>query len=202
MNDNPILKQEFFNRLPGGVDTFSIYNWLVVGIIALYIVPISIYSLFYCKCSFLFDVIFGTFSFIFYTPTYMNILNTFALCRIDDISWGTKGLDAAEDTKNLSLKETWRSIKIMYVGKFLFWNIIVAAALLIISSPLTLRGYYSYRSSDYEDILVDSYVRKFFLIFGLMAIIGASLFIKIFLGAIYSIAYRCCVSTRDHKTLV
>ena len=75
----------------------------------------------------------------------MNILNTFALCRIDDISWGTKGLDAAEDTKNLSLKETWRSIKIMYVGKFLFWNIIVAAALLIISSPLTLRGYYSYR---------------------------------------------------------
>jgi chitin synthase len=40
------------------------------------------------------DVIFGVVSFIYYTPTYLNILNTFALCRIDDISWGTKGLDA------------------------------------------------------------------------------------------------------------
>lgn len=49
------------------------------------------------------DVIFGTFSFLFYIPTYLNILNTFALCRIDDISWGTKGLDA-EDNRNNNLK--------------------------------------------------------------------------------------------------
>jgi len=32
--------------------------------------------------------------YLFYTPTYVNILQIFAFCRIDDLSWGTKGLDA------------------------------------------------------------------------------------------------------------
>jgi hypothetical protein len=27
------------------------------------------------------------------------MLNTFAICRIDDISWGTKGLDAEDNSK-------------------------------------------------------------------------------------------------------
>ena len=31
---------------------------------------------------------------MFYGPTYLNILNIYSICRIDDISWGTKGLDA------------------------------------------------------------------------------------------------------------
>jgi chitin synthase len=42
----------------------------------------------------------GAFSFLFYGPTYLNILNIYSLCRIDDISWGTKGLDAAGSSKN------------------------------------------------------------------------------------------------------
>ncbi len=90
----PALKTKFFNSLPGGLATFMVYKWLVVGVMGLYIVPILVYAIFYCRLEFLIDVIFGTFSFIYYTPTYINILNTFALCRIDDISWGTKGLDA------------------------------------------------------------------------------------------------------------
>ena len=45
------------------------------------------------------DVIFSAISFIFYGPTYLNILNIYALCRIDDISWGTKGLDSEVGTK-------------------------------------------------------------------------------------------------------
>jgi len=97
------LRENFFNALPGGVYTFIIYKWIVVGVVSLYIIPISIYSIFFCKCEFVGDVLFGTISFIFYTPTYLNILNTFALCRIDDISWGTKGLDT-EDNKNKDLK--------------------------------------------------------------------------------------------------
>jgi chitin synthase len=32
-------------------------------------------------------------SYLFYAPTYVNILQIFAFCRIDDLSWGTKGLD-------------------------------------------------------------------------------------------------------------
>lgn len=33
-------------------------------------------------------------SYIYFSPTYINILQTFAFCRIDDLSWGTKGLDS------------------------------------------------------------------------------------------------------------
>jgi len=60
---------------------------------AIYILPIVIYITCYCRASFLVDVIFSTVSFLFYGPTYLNILNIYSLCRIDDISWGTKGLD-------------------------------------------------------------------------------------------------------------
>jgi chitin synthase len=35
-------------------------------------------------------------SYIFYSPTYINLLQIFAFCRIDDLSWGTKGLDNNE----------------------------------------------------------------------------------------------------------
>jgi chitin synthase len=35
-------------------------------------------------------------SYLYYSPTYINILQIFAFARIDDLSWGTKGLDMAE----------------------------------------------------------------------------------------------------------
>ena len=35
-------------------------------------------------------------SYIFFVPSYANILLIYAFCRIDDLSWGTKGRD--EDT--------------------------------------------------------------------------------------------------------
>lgn len=170
--------------------TFMIYKWLVVGVVALYVIPILVYAIFYCKCQFLMDVLFGTFSFIFYTPTYLNILNTFALCRIDDISWGTKGLDAAQDTRAKGLKDSWKSIKILYVAKFLFWNIIVGAAMLIVSSPINISAGLI-TAEIYNGFLISSYIRKFFMTFFLMAIIGFALFLKIVIGAMYSIGYRC-----------
>lgn len=33
-------------------------------------------------------------SYIYFSPTYVNILQIFSFCRVDDLSWGTKGLDA------------------------------------------------------------------------------------------------------------
>jgi chitin synthase len=40
------------------------------------------------------EMIVSLLSYLFYAPTYLNILLTFAFCRIDDLSWGTKGLDS------------------------------------------------------------------------------------------------------------
>lgn len=38
-------------------------------------------------------------SYIFYVPSYVNILLMYAFCRIDDLSWGTKGLDEDIDRR-------------------------------------------------------------------------------------------------------
>lgn len=34
-------------------------------------------------------------SYLYYSPTYINLIQIFAFARIDDLSWGTKGLDMA-----------------------------------------------------------------------------------------------------------
>lgn len=115
-------------------------------------------------------------------------MNTFALSRIDDISWGTKGLDEEED-RNKDLKESWKSIKILHVAKYIFWNVTVGAAMLVLSSPINLQGLIT--PQEYNGLLVQSYVRKFFMTFFLMVIIGFALLLKIILGAIYNLGYRC-----------
>ncbi len=48
---------------------------------------------------------------------------------------------------------------------------------------------------------MDAYVRKFFMTFFLMAIIGFALFLKIILGAMYSISYRCSHHKSEKKIL-
>lgn len=34
-----------------------------------------------------------------YAPTYVHLLIIYAFCRIDDLSWGTKGLDTSTGSK-------------------------------------------------------------------------------------------------------
>lgn len=61
--------------------------------------------------------------------------------------------------------------------------------MLVISSPINVQGLIT--QDEYNDLQVASYVRKFFMTFGLMVVIGTALLIKIILGAIYSLCYRC-----------
>ena len=62
-----------------------ILYYMVIGIFGLYVLPIMIYPLIYQRFSFVEDVLFSSFSFLFFIPTYLNILNVYALCRIDDV---------------------------------------------------------------------------------------------------------------------
>lgn len=39
------------------------------------------------------EMITSLLSYLYYSPTYINLLQIFAFARIDDLSWGTKGLD-------------------------------------------------------------------------------------------------------------
>jgi chitin synthase len=58
-------------------------------------VPVLIYSILYWNAKPAIELVKDAFSFVFYSPTYFIIINIYALCRIDDISWGTKGLDSS-----------------------------------------------------------------------------------------------------------
>jgi hypothetical protein len=97
------------------------------------------------------------------------------------------------------LKDAWKSIKIMHVAKYIFWNIVIGTAMLIISSPLDASGVLD--QERYNNLIVASYVRKFFMTFALMIIIGFSLFLKILIGAMYNISYRCTRRIDDKQIM-
>jgi chitin synthase len=67
----------------------------MLAIIGLYIIPVVVFLVVSRRVDYIIDIFFSVISFIFFSPTYHNILNIYALCRIDDISWGTKGIDAS-----------------------------------------------------------------------------------------------------------
>ena len=87
-----ITNQDFVKQI--GLEVILSLRYVILAMMGVYVIPIMLYVFVFCQGSFLVDIIFSTISFLFYGPTYLNVLNIYALCRIDDISWGTKGLDS------------------------------------------------------------------------------------------------------------
>lgn len=81
-----------------------------------------------------FEMIISLPSYIFFVPSYINIFLMYSFCRIDDLSWGTKGLD---DDVERSKSEEWRRDKMWFIFKFALANILVAYA---VSQVLGLPG--------------------------------------------------------------
>lgn len=161
--------------IPGGMSVINTLRWILIATTGVYVLPILTYVFLFKKANILWEIIMGAFSFLFYGPTYLNILNIYSLCRIDDISWGTKGLDSGSGG-NSKLKDTWKLIKFVHVAKYVFWNIIVGVIILSLGS---------------------SYTPRFFITIIMIAIMGSSLALKIVVGIVYMIKYKlstclCC----------
>ena len=92
------------DALPGAGNLIDLLRYFIISSMGLYILPICLYGLFFLRLKYLWEILTGTASFLFYSPSYLNLLNVYAICRIDDISWGTKGLDAEVGGKNSKLK--------------------------------------------------------------------------------------------------
>lgn len=144
-------------------------RWILVGSLVIYLVPITAYILLFGNVSILFQIALGGLSFLFYGPTYLNILNIYSLCRIDDISWGTKGLDTASSA-NSAVKGSWKLIKFVHVAKYVIWNIILSVILLTLGS---------------------SYSPRFFVTIIMIAMIGISMSGKVLIAVLYMIFYKC-----------
>jgi hypothetical protein len=132
------------------------------------VVPVVLYTFMHKKFQLFVEMGFGAVSFLFYNPTYLIILNVYALCRMDDISWGTKGRDE-ELVGETKLKQKWRRIKFVHVFKYIFWNVCLSIGLL---------------SVEYE------YYPRLVITLGIMVLISFILLVKLVLGLVYSFIYQ------------
>lgn len=96
---------------------------------------------------------------------------------MDDLSWGTKGLDTGSG-KDATILNIWKSIKMIQVGKFLFWNIVTAGLLIHFGSD---------------------YLVRFFLTFAMMIIIAGTMLFKVICALVYYVYYKICVNTKAAK---
>ena len=99
----------------------------------------------------------SVFSYIYYVPTYINILQIFAFCRIDDLSWGTKGLD--NDGEGGIARE-WEKRKYIFVLQYVTTNVVFSYIIITISDYDILRNVV---------ILVTTCLVAFLLAFRLLA---------------------------------
>ncbi len=74
------------------------------------------------------DIIRSTFSYIYYSSTYMHTLVIFAFSNIDDVTWGTKGLAGGSGEKPY-FKE-----KMKFVGTWLFTNAVLAYIMIMLTN--------------------------------------------------------------------
>ena len=66
-------------------------------------------------------LVFG-FHYVLLTPTYVNILTVFAICKTDDVSWGTRG----KDEKGTSQQDEFNWKKTVFLAVFVGCNVIMA----------------------------------------------------------------------------
>lgn len=113
-------------NLPAPPPIPLIIGAMMVATFAIYIVHV----IFSFNLRIIWEVLVSTPSYLFYAPTYLHILVIYAFCKIDDFSWGTKGLEKSSSTKEF-LQEQNRIKKYKHVSKFLLWNTLVAVVLTI-----------------------------------------------------------------------
>ena len=156
-------------EIPGGIDLINVVRWTLVGTLGVYLLPILFYNLLFGRFHILWEVLLGFVSFLFYSPTYLTVLNVYSLCRIDDISWGTKGLDSASPSSN-SLGDSWKLIKMVHVAKYVIWNVVLSAVLLTLGA---------------------GYKTRFYVSLTLLGFIAVSFSIKALVGIAYMLVYKC-----------
>jgi chitin synthase len=66
-------------------------------------------------------LVFGV-HYILLTPTYINILTVFAICKTDDVSWGTRG----KDEKGSSQQDDFNWKKTVFLAIFVACNVVMA----------------------------------------------------------------------------
>ena len=76
-------------------------------------------------------IAFGVPHYLYYMPTYLHIMVVYSFCRIDDLSWGTKGAHTSDPTGRT---KEYKDFKVEFVGKWLIANAIISYSVIVITS--------------------------------------------------------------------
>ena len=99
----------------------ELIRWMVVASFSLNAVPVLF------NLDRVFEILGSLPHYIYFSPLYIHTLLIFAFCRIDDLSWGTKGLEAGSSTQgNIELLFKWS--KFVFVINYwgYLWKIIIS----------------------------------------------------------------------------
>lgn len=113
------------------------------------------------------------FSYFFYAPSYVNLFLAYAFCRIDDLSWGTKGLDNESKSKEESIRMKFTEEKIRFSLKWLGANTFVSLVLVGLANNYDIQNYIIWIFSAYfaallliKTIFVLIYLLRYYTITG------------------------------------
>ena len=69
--------------------------------------------------------------YLYYMPTYLHIMVVYAFCRIDDLSWGTKGAHTSDPTGKT---KEYKDFKVDFVSTWLMSNAIISYIVIVVTS--------------------------------------------------------------------
>lgn len=157
-----------------GVFTQRTFIYLIAAIVsAHFLIMLSAFN-----CYTYYEIISSLLSYFFYMPVYINLFFIYSFCRIDDLSWGTKGLDTESKATQSAIRVKFANDKIKFTLKWLGANIIVS---------LILVG------------LANNYVIQNYIIWIFSAYFAGILLIKTIFLFIYLINYNTCKSYRKMR---
>ena len=79
--------------------------------------------------------------YIYYTPTYLHIMVIYAFCRIDDLSWGTKGAGEGP-AGHVGNQKEFKDFKVKFVGDWILYNSIAIYIVLVLISSGKNKDYF------------------------------------------------------------
>lgn len=128
-----LLGKEVFGNPTGYFGDQNLMRALSIANVACYLLialmnPTRIWTLVRCAADY-----------IYYTPTYLHIMIIYAFCRIDDLSWGTKGADSSEHSGN---EQKFYLEKVEFVGGWILANAIVTYIVTVLISSIDNKYYF------------------------------------------------------------
>ncbi|CAD8134467.1 unnamed protein product [Paramecium octaurelia] len=117
-----IINQSPFNFIQIPQDLPSYVYFIVLVSIIITILPFFLQICIDRKL--VIQIAINSIHYIYYMPTYSHLFITYSFCRIDDLTWGTKGLTQELENKDQNNRESNKKYqKSKFLIKWILWNV-------------------------------------------------------------------------------